>query len=663
MGKADHMSHQSSNKGSLVGLLIVTGAIWWALWTWQPSPHADPVHIWIWYFGSLLAAIGSFKSMPLLFQSVGQIFKLLRVFGKDDTKGSAGFMSEQIARRKKLHRRKKGSRFVGFLHETPLWLWTETAHLILGPAGTQKTTAAILNFLMGCAESALITDIKGELWQTTRHFRRKIFKHRCVKVDPTDPENSIKINPVDPATEKVKANDPAALTYVRDMALQLLPDPKDGGGANAVFYKGARNLIVVVIFAVIVTLPPKHRNLAMVYRALSDLDILHDLMFKASESKVLNGEIADMANSTHQMAFGDGGNAKTFESFRINALQAMEAFGPGNYLAAITSETTFDFTELKEKPTSLYILIDFANSSVLAQFAGLLQWMASLAMVSSGNNKPVLFVLDEFCNAPLYSLPKILTLLRSAGVKVIMATQDLDDVTRVYGKHALETVLSETDIKQVLGGIRSKTTLEYFSAYLGEYTELSTSSSISQNGVQESISRTNRRLLTEDELRRLPDDAQIIIYGSERPILAKKVQVFAINPWRKLLGINTIYGNTRKYLPVEVRIGWWRTKVTPYGARLYRKMVKEVFRKDKSKGRIFEAIFSRLVPSTALLLSAILVGVVFVHGLPNLRWEYGYRGSARNQPVSYLWCSYVGLTSPGTIRGPHCPLILWRKGW
>lgn len=77
---------------------------------------------------------------------------------------------------------------------------------------------------------------------------------------------------------------------------------------------------------------------------------------------------------------------------------------------------------------------------------------------------------DECCNSPLHNLPTVLTLLRSYGVKYIAATQDLDDFIRVYGKHALETILSETDIKQFLGGIRSQTTLDYLSKYLGDFT-------------------------------------------------------------------------------------------------------------------------------------------------------------------------------------------------
>lgn len=662
----------SKQPDSPLGRLLVTTAIGWALYEYPPSPsgayaYHDPLHLALWSFGALLVAIGVVKSLPPVGRGLGRLFKLIRAAGPDQSQGSAGFMSPKELRRAGLHRYRRGARFIGTVGRHPLWLRTETAHLILGPSGTQKTSAAIINILMGNGESALINDIKGELWETTHEYRARRFGHKCVKIDPKDPSNSARINPLDLIAANVEANDPRALTRARGMALQLHPDPQGGGGQNEVFYKGARILIVTVIFAVIVVLPPEHRNLAMVYRVLSDLDVLDDLLAAASKSHALNGEIADMARNTHTTAFGDGGNAKTFDSFRLNALQALEAFGPGNYLAAITSDTTFLFAELKTSRCSAYIMIDFANSDVLAQFSGLLQWLAVDAMVEAGNNKPVMFVLDEFCNAPLHILPKVLTLLRSSGVQVILATQDLDDIIRVYSKHALETVLSETHKKQILGGIRSKATLEYFSSYLGEYSERSSSFSMGRDDIGESVSRSARRVLSEDELRRLPDDAQIVFYGHHRPILAKKVQVFAVSPWRHQVGVNTAYGSKRKFLPIDVEMGWLGARVTPRARRAYRRLQSRV--QGRRSGMLVHwlgQLGGLLAPGAAIggLVLLVLIAMQDI-GLPNLRWEYAHTvapsSSARPSPSSFVWCRYIGPSSPGTVWQDDCPLILWRK--
>ncbi len=398
----------------------------------------------------------------------------------------------------------------------------------------------------------------------------------------------------------------------------------------------------------------------MVFRALSDMTILHDLLDAATKSPALRGEIADMARSLHQQAFGDDGSAKTFESFRTNAIIALEAFGPGNYLAAITSETTFHFRDLKKHKVSLYILIDYANAKVLGSFSGLLQHLAAEAMVEEGTNTPVLFCLDEFTNQKCAVLASILTLLRSAGVRVVMATQDLNDIERVYSKNELETVLSETEIKQFLGGIRSKKTLDWLAAYLGEMTDTTSSYAIGREGPQESLNRVNRKLLTEDELRRLPKEAQLVIFGNHKPMLAKKVPVFAVSPWRHAVGINTAYGPKRRLDAVEVYIRWWGTFVTPRAARAYRRMLRNLHRKRSQIGLFLGQLFGGI---TLLPLAVVvLIGAVVLSGpgLPNLRFEYGYAGSAQERPRHFIWCRYVGPTSPGVIFGPNCPLILWR---
>lgn len=655
---------QKPKQESPLGRLVVLCALGWVLLTFPPGARPGLVHFSLWWFGVLCAAAGALNALMRLAHVLLLVLKLASALGRDDSHGTAGFMVEREARAAGLHRRKRGRRLVGTIGGTPLWLGTETHHLIIGPSGTQKTSAVINNILMGSPESAFVTDIKGELYATTSRFRARRFGHRSVKIDPADPVNSVKINPLDMIAADVEAGQSRALTRVRGMALQLHPDPKGGGGQNEIFYKGGRGLIVTTILAAIVVLPKEHRTLAMVYRTLSDLTLLGDMLDTAALSPALSGEIADMARSTHETAFGDDGNAKTFESFRMNALLALEAFGPGNHLARITSETTFDFAELKRRSTTVYVVIDFANSEVLAQFAGLMQWMAIEALVAVGNNKPVQFVLDEFCNAPLHILPKVLTLLRSAGIKVTMATQDLDDITRVYSKHTLETVLSEADIKQFLGGIRSETTLKHLSAALGAYSEISSSYALGREDAQESVSRMKRALLTEDELRRMPKSAQIIFFGNQKPMLAKKVQVFAIAPWRRRLGINKIYGTRRKLLPVEIRVGWWGTTVTARGRRAYRRMIREI---DRKRVTVWRRLLGQLVgagvPVAMLVLLAALAVASAMEGLPNLRVSYGYRGSALGAPAAHSWCRYVGPTSPGLVRGGSCPLILWRKSW
>lgn len=596
----------------------------------------------------LMAVLQAIAAFSVAWGYYRDFTRYLRAIGRDTSHGSAGFLSEKEARRSGLHKRYEGSRFIGVIGKTALWLYTETHTLILGPAGSAKSSAAFMNLLAGNSESGIVIDIKREFRETTAEMRRKKFKHRIVTLDPVSDETDY-VNPLDYIFEFLQQNSPAALSLARGLVLQLYPEPAEEG-ANRFFRDGTRLQLVTIILAVVAVCPPEHRNLTTAYRALINESFLNELLMQATICKLLEREIAHMADDLHRMAFGDSGASKTYEQFRIGAMQALEAFGPGNFLAKITSKTTFSFADLKREKVTAYITVDFANKDVLGKWAGLMLWLATDQLVRANNNTPVIIYHDECCNSPLYNLPTVLTLLRSYGVKYVAATQDLDDFVRVYGKHALETILSETDIKQFLGGIRSQTTLDYLSKYLGEYTVHSASYAFDDGGVKESTSRSGRALQTSDEIRRLRKDAQIVIYGNFKPILARKVQVFAAEPWRNEIAPNTMYSTKRYLKPVEVVVG-------KSGARVTRRGRFPVYQ-PRSWPLITEYLLSR-TPVSALITAAAIVALVVVLGLPNLRWQYRYTGSS-SAPSRMFDCEYIGLES-FTLTGPNCPIVVFRK--
>ncbi|MGB0659559.1 MAG: type IV secretory system conjugative DNA transfer family protein [Mangrovicoccus sp.] len=651
---------QNSPFQTLIGIALLA----FLLHRFPPQYYLpDPFHRIAYVLGSLVIAVHGLKLAFLVLSKLSNDIRSAQAMYSDNTKGSALWLSETMARKLRFHRRKTGDRFIGILGSTALWLTTETAHLIIGPAGSQKTSAAITNILLGNKEPALISDVKGELWETTRAHRKRAFGHRCVKIDPKDPENSVCINPLDPIIRTLLGDDPAALTWADGMAAQLHPDPKGGNNQNQFFYDGARDILSTVFLCLPAILPSERCTMDVAYRTIFDTDLLHDLMDAAMLHPALKGEVAARAKDQFVKAFGDAGQEKTFEQFRMGAVMAMKPFGPGNYLAAISQESTVSFKDLKSENLSIYLIIDFANTEVLGKFSGLLQWMAAMELVEVGNNKPVLFVLDECCNAPIHILPKIMTLLRSYGVKLILATQDHDDFVRVYDKHALETVLSETDIKQYLGGIKAKATLEYLSKMLGEYTEVAANTSLDPRAMQQSVSKGSRRLATEDEIRRMPDGAQIVLHANHPPIICKKVQVFAITPWRRQISPNSMYGGKRKLMRPELRIGWWRTRVTPRGARLSRRILRTMQERTPSPwSRARNLLISRLMP-VQLILILVLGSWLYTQGLPNIRVDSG-SGSAQVSPGAQSACLYLGPTNWGwvSMTGP-CPHILWKKTW
>ncbi len=631
----------------LAPMLLASGLIWGGDWL-ETHILEEPGIVLLALAMKILGGVTAVKALNRMVTKLQDILSYLRSRRRGKLKGAAGWLSERQARRLRLDRRKPGTRLIGVLGRSAIFAGSETHQLILGPSGTSKSTAGFFPLLCGLGDSAVVNDSKKELYAVTAAYRRRYLRHRIVLLDPDDPDADC-VNPLDDLADLIAANSPIALTYARALSFQMKPDPPKPD-QNAFFTIGSRELITGLNCAVAATCPPEHRTLATTNRALSDPSFLHELLDRAMAVEALDGAIAELASSLHAQAFGDDGAAKTHEQFRLGAAQATAIYAKGGPLARITSRTTFRFADMKHARITAYLVVDYANKDAAGPWAGMMQWLATWQLVQERTNTPVYLLLDEFCNAPLNGLPTMLTLLRSYGIRCIMATQDLDDIHRVYGKNALESVLSEADIKQFLGGIRSQTTLDYLSKYLGNETEHAPSYSFQKDGVQESLAKTERPLKTPDELRRLSSEKQIVIWGNLKPMLLRKVQVFAIHPWRHRIGINTMYSKRRHLLPIEIRLRWWGTQVTPRGwmARTGR----------VSSWPIWVFLARKLSPGAWVIFLLVALALTAEHGMPHLRASYGYVGpySARR----FTWCRYIG-PRPFTINGPSCPFIILRK--
>lgn len=639
---------------SLFKLAAITGFCIWSLGQ-IPDLPLDPqtqqgVHL-----GALfLSGLGFFRIVQELSRRGEAMVGHIRAFRGED-KGGTELLNAKEASKAGIDTRARHSRFLGALEDVCLWANPETHHLVIGPAGSQKSSSVIMNILCSNDTSTLVNDTKRELYETTSRIRRAM-GHDVYIIDPDDPKSAC-VNPLDMIVAFLEQNSPETLTYSIEMALQLYPEPPQEG-QNKYFRDGTRLILQALIILVCIVAKPKERNLASVFRALSSEDYLEDLLVAGMASDKLNGEVAAMAHDLEQKAFGDAKSTNAFENFRIGALQALAPFGPGGLLQRITSKSTFSFDVLKTGKATVYLSINPTKSKALAQLPGLMQFVAIHQIVRHNNNKPVVFCLDEFCNAPLYSLPNVLTLLRSYGVRAIMATQDLEDIDRVYGKHDRGRILSEAAVKQFLAGIRSQTTLDYLSKHMGEIDDVQVSFGLDPDGKpRESISSIRRPLMSADQIRRLESHLQIILIENLKPIIARKVQVFAIASWRRRIGINRSYGKRRYLLPVEVCIfgPWWLNWhwVTARG-RTRRPM-------RRSTKRIIAYVLKSLLPSGGLVVLLILALAVSQVGMPYVRWHYTFSGSFAGTQ-NFGSCSYFG-PKPFTIYENRCPLIVFRKGW
>jgi type IV secretion system protein VirD4 len=285
-------------------------------------------------------------------------------------------------------------------------------------------------------------------------------------------------------------------------------------------------------------------TLAGALALLSVSDDLLKALQEARENPVLEGDLARLAKDMLMKI--ENGDPKQVESFREGAVQALEVFSASGALAACTSQSDFRFADLKTKKLTIYLLADPTRTAVYAPWLGLLSWCALTELIRCQGGQRVCFLCDEATNFRIEGLPALLTIAREFKIILWLIVQELEQWAQVYGRESLETLLSQTEAKIIMGS-RSQKTCELVSQMLGDQSIKAYSHNLGTSffdPVTRSVHEAPRRLMTPDEVRRTP--STILFVKDHRPILLDQIGYHQIQPWAKRVGINPLFGKRYK---------------------------------------------------------------------------------------------------------------------
>jgi len=96
--------------------------------------------------------------------------------------------------------------------------------LCYAPTRSGKGVGLVIPTLLSWAHSAVITDLKGELWTVTAGWRKQHAGNKVIRFDPASPRNSACWNPLN----EIRMNDGLEVGDVQNLAT-LIVDP-DGRG-------------------------------------------------------------------------------------------------------------------------------------------------------------------------------------------------------------------------------------------------------------------------------------------------------------------------------------------------------------------------------------------------------------------------------------------------
>ena len=457
----------------------------------------------------------------------------------------------------------------------------------VAPAGSGKGIYSVITNGLAIRASKVFSDFKGELVC----ILKKALEKRGEKVRVLNPGGlwndyigeSDCYNPLDIIADDLER--PDGLRDVpddlREQSTQILPEPAQSDGENTYSREGSRKCMGMAAILECM-IEGRDATLASVALLIEDREALeHNLRWVVGidlEGKPLPEDpmpiescawaqvhdAADLAEfiqwvraqARSLLSLMGNGESRTFDSFISGAQQVLAPFAFGR-LAPAMRRSTFNMNDLKngDVPTSLFIVADASRMEAYKSYIGLIQWCAMTAIKRHDNKGvPVYFIMDEATNYKIHSLVSLLTWGRSYGLRLHLIFQDISAFENAYGKTAVETLFSETEIKQFLPGQRSPRTLALISQLLGEQSVMSAGLTPNENGLQENTSETGRALMTAEEIRRCKHS--LLFIRQSPSALIEPVSIAEIDPWRKQAGINPFHGKPfLKKIKIRLRKG------------------------------------------------------------------------------------------------------------
>ncbi|MBR4737186.1 MAG: type IV secretory system conjugative DNA transfer family protein [Rhodocyclaceae bacterium] len=383
--------------------------------------------------------------------------------------------------------------------------------LLYAPTRSGKGVGMVIPTLLEWQPSAVIADLKGELWPLTAGWRKTHAHNKVLRFEPASLRDTVRWNPLD----EIRVGTEFEVGDAQNLAT-LIVDP-DGKGFVDHWQKTAFALLTgVILYALAVRPGNQPATLAAIDVLLSDpkrpiKDLWNEML--NSKNAIIAQAAKDMLDRPPEEAGSVLSTAKSYLAlYRDPVIQAN------------TACSDFRIRDLMhhDSPVSLYIITKPTDKTRLRPLVRVLINMIvrlSASEMKFENGHPVahykhrlLLMLDEFPSlGKLDILQESLAFLAGYGIKAYLICQDINQLkSRENGYGQDEAITSNCHVQAALPPNRIETA-EYLSRLTGQTTVIKEQVTVSGDRMaafQSHISRTQqeiqRNLLTPDECLRLP---------------------------------------------------------------------------------------------------------------------------------------------------------------
>jgi type IV secretion system protein VirD4 len=390
--------------------------------------------------------------------------------------------------------------------------------LCYAPTRSGKGVGLVMPTLLSWGESAVITDLKGELWSLTAGWRKQHAQNKVLRFEPASATGSVCWNPLD----EIRTGTENEVGDVQNLAT-LIVDP-DGKGLESHWQKTGQALLVGVILHALykarnegtaATLPAVDALLADPDRDIAELWMeMRTYGHIDGENHPAVGSAArDMMDRPDEEAGSVLSTAKSYLALYRDPIVARNI-----------SRSEFNIRDLMhhEQPVSLYIVTQPNDKARLRSLVRIMVNMIVRLLADKMDFKDgrqvahykhrLLLMLDEFPSlGKLEILQESLAFVAGYGIKCYLICQDINQLkSRETGYGHDESITSNCHVQTAYPPNRVETA-EHLSKLTGQTTvakEQVTTSGRRTSALLGQVSRTiqevQRPLLTPDECLRMP---------------------------------------------------------------------------------------------------------------------------------------------------------------
>ena len=396
------------------------------------------------------------------------------------------------------------------------------AHLLtMAPTRTGKGVGTIIPNLLTADRSVICIDPKGENAKITYRAREKFGPVYVLNPFGITGKSSVAFNPMD-------GLDPDGLDVAEDagtLADALVFD-EQGMAGEAHWNEEAKALIAGMILHIVCHEPSSRRTLMTLRENLTLAPDAFAALLKDMQASSAAGGLVARAANRHL------GKSDREAAGVLSAAQRHTHFLDSPRMHRVLDDSYFSFADLKRKKATVFLVLPPDRLSTYSRWLRLIvtQSLMEMARDAAKPAAPVLYLLDEFAAlGHLAPVERAMGLMAGYGVQLWPILQDIHQLRATYGQKA-GTFLSNAGVFQVFG-VNDHDSARLISDLLGQETvifqTMSRAIDAEETGLSFSHQHTARPLLTPDEVRTLPQQAELLFLAGQRPIVAAKLAYYA----------------------------------------------------------------------------------------------------------------------------------------